>query len=378
MKVLLHSPTFHPHHGGAESLAEDLGRLLVERGHEVTVLTCTGPDSLRPSWHHGARVLRCSDPALGQAFLRSAGLLLQHGVSGHRHRHRLLIREGGFDAVCLARIDASARHVLRERRQQRFRLSVYLHGGELRSFQKQSSRFRRILHWSLNEADAIVAVSEQLRQEAIRFAPKVAGKIVLLPNGVDVAGIRRAPTPQRAPRLYALFAGRLERVKNPLFLITSFARIAKATPELDLVIVGSGSQSPALANRVAALGLSDRVRFLGGQPRETVFSLMKAACCLVVPSLAEAHPLVVLEAWAAGLPVLASSVKGLRDLVTDERGALFCLDDPDGLANLLQRATRDPFFLREKRSHLALLDPDLLDIERVLERHLSIIAGPAA
>lgn len=367
------SPTFHPHHGGAESLADDLARLLVERGHGVTVLTATEAPSAAPEWRHGARVLRLSDPSLRLSSLSSPGRLLRHCRIARRH-HRLL-GEGRFDAVCLTRIDESARHVLRERRRLGFHLSAYLHGGELRSLQKQNRRFRRILRWTLREADAIVAVSGELRQEAIRFAPGAAGKIVLLPNGVDVAGVRRAPAPQTAARPYALFAGRLERVKNPGFLIESFARIAATAPELDLVIAGTGSQATLLADQVSALGLVDRVRLLGDQPREQVFSLMKGACCLVVPSLAEAHPLVVLEAWAAGLPVLASAVKGLRNLVTEDRGALFCLEHPDELAELLQRAATDPPFLADRRRRLAGLATGPLDIGTLVDRHLAILTG---
>jgi glycosyltransferase involved in cell wall biosynthesis len=151
--------------------------------------------------------------------------------------------------------------------------------------------------------------------------------------------------------------------------------MASASPELDLVIAGTGSQMASLADRVARLGLVDRVRLLGDQSREQVFSLMKGARCLVVPSLAEAHPLVVLEAWVAGLPVLASAVKGLRDLVTDERGALFSLEDPDSLVRLLQRAAVDPSFLAAQRLRLAQLDTDSLDLSRLIDRHLELLTG---
>lgn len=373
MKLLLASPTFHPHHGGAESLADDLTRLLVVRGHRVTVVTSTGATTQVPDWRHGARVLRLQVPNPSLSWLLHPGQARRYWHAARRYR--LLLDQDGFDVACLARIDASARHLLRYRRHRRFRLCAYLHGGELRHLQKQSRRFRHILHWTLREADTIVAVSEALLEEAIRFEPSVADRIVLLPNGVDVPAIRQAPPTPVPARPYILFAGRLERVKNPLVLVESFARMASASPELDLVIAGTGSQMASLADRVARLGLVDRVRLLGDQSREQVFSLMKGARCLVVPSLAEAHPLVVLEAWVAGLPVLASAVKGLRDLVTDERGALFSLEDPDSLVRLLQRAAVDPSFLAAQRLRLAQLDTDSLDLSRLVERHLELLTG---
>lgn len=374
MKLLMLSPTFHPHHGGAESLADDLARLLVVRGHTVSVLTTTPIDSTStPEWRHGARVLRLSDPQMGLAWLVRPGLIRRHCRVAQQHQR--LLRTGAFDAVSLLRIDMSARHVLREHRRLGFRLSAYLHGGELRALQKANWRFRRILRRTLRQADAIVAVSADLEREAICFEPSVASKIVLLPNGIDVTEVRQAPAPPPSERPYALFAGRLERVKNPGFLIEAFARIAATVPQLDLKIAGTGSQAAAMAQRVAALALGDRVQLLGDQSREQVYSWMKGARCLVVPSLAEAHPLVVLEAWAAGLPVLASAVKGLRDLVTEERGALFSLDETDGLMALLQRVATDPSFLTPRQHNLAEVATDGLDLSTLLERHLLVLTG---
>ena len=74
---------------------------------------------------------------------------------------------------------------------------------------------------------------------------------------------------------------------------------------------------------------------------------------------------------------LASAVKGLRDLVTDENGALFRLEDADGLTRLLQRATTDPFFLADRRRNLARLSPEGVDVASLVDRHLSIITGSA-
>lgn len=359
MNLLLASPTFYPHHGGAESLADDLTRLLVVRGHQVTVLTSTGAGTQSSEWRHGARVLRLQVPNPSLSWFVHPAEAWRYWISA-RCQH-LLLKKGCFDVVCLARIDMSALHLLRQRFHRRYRLCAYLHGGELRHLQKRSRRFRHILRSTLIDADSIVAVSEELCNEAILFEPSVAGKIVLLPNGVDVAAIRHAPPPAVQARPYFLFAGRLERVKNPHLLIESFARMAWAAPALDLVFAGTGSEMASLVDRVTRLGLLHRVRLLGDQSREQVFSLMKGARCLVVPSLAEAHPLVVLEAWVAGLPVLASAVKGLRDLVIDERGALFSLEDPDSLVRLLHRAATDPSFLSARRLSLASLDTDSLD-----------------
>jgi glycosyltransferase involved in cell wall biosynthesis len=372
VNLLLLSPTFHPHCGGAESLADDLARLLVERGHAVTVLTASGEPADDPETRWGAQVLRIRYPRPHRPPF-AAPLLLAEGLRMGRW-HRRLLTAGAIDAVCIARVDESCRYVLALHRRLGFRLSLYLHGGEIRSLQRQWRRFRHVLRWAMREADVIVAVSEDLRCEAARFAPEVADRILLVPNGVDVAGVRAA-TPASWPRPYLLFAGRLEPVKNPAFLIEAFARASADVANLDLIIVGSGSEDRAIADLVEARGLGDRVHLLGGLPRERVYALMKGARCLVIPSLAEGHPLVVLEAWAAGIPVLASAVKGLRDLVHDDVGTLFPLADTGALARLIVRTATDPGFVAGLRAGVAAIDLRVCDIRELVDRHIEVIGG---
>jgi glycosyltransferase involved in cell wall biosynthesis len=282
--------------------------------------------------------------------------------------HRRLL--AGVDAVCVARVDESCRYVLALKRRLGFRLSVFLHGAEIRSLQCEWRRYRDVLRWALREADVVVAVSEELRREAIEFEPGVAATATWIPNGVDVAAIRGAPAARR-PRPYVLFAGRLERVKNPGFALTAFARAVTEMdldPALDLVFAGVGSEEAALAKAAARSGLADRVHLLGVLTRPEVYALMRSAACLVVPSLAEGHPFVVLEAWAAGLPVLASDVKGLRNLV--DAASRFPLDDGETLASLLVSITRTG-----ARDGRRVPDVGAYDLRVLGDRHLAAILG---
>jgi glycosyltransferase involved in cell wall biosynthesis len=367
------SPTFHPHRGGAESLADDLAGIFVERGHAVTVVTASGEPGSEPETRRGVRVLRVRYPRSHRPPFAAPSVL----AAGIRMRrwHRDVLTAGAVDAVCIARVDESCRDVLALRRRLGFRLSVYLHGGEIRSLQRDWRRFRDVLRWAMREADVIVAVSEDLRREAAGFAPETAGKIRLIPNGIDVAAVHAA-APVAWPRPYVLFAGRLEPVKNAAFLIAAFARAAAEVEALDLVLAGTGSEETGLAALVAARGLAGRVHFLGAVERERVYALMKGARCLAVPSLAEGHPLVVLEAWAAGLPVLAGAVKGLRDLVHDGVGAQFPLDDDGGaLARLMVRFAGDDGAGAALRGRIAALDCRPFDIRTLADRHLEAIGG---
>ena len=376
MNLLLFSPTFAPDRGGAESLAEDLGAMLAAEGHAVSVVTQSGadPDTLpeTPETWRGMEVWRVSVPPPHWPLLAGPWVL----VADHRLRgwYRALLARKGIEPVCIARVDESCRQLLGVSRARGARLSIYLHGGELRDLQRRWPRVRLVLRRALREAAAVVAVSDDLRHEAAAFAPEQAGKVRVVPNGIDVTAVRAAP-PAAWPRPYVLFAGRLEPVKNAGFAIDAFAQAARRVAPLDLLIAGTGSEAAVLAGRARLEGVADRVHFLGVRARAEVWSLMRGAHCVVVPSRAEGHPLVVLEAWAAGVPVLASNVKGLRDLVGADHGALFDLDDPARLAALLVRFTVGDPEVTAIRARLAGLDCRAFDLAARVPAHLDAIAG---
>lgn len=375
MNLLIVSPTFDPHRGGAESLMDDLAALLIERSHTVTIVTASGEPSSEPEQRRGARVLRVRYPhrPARRQLLGTLSWLI--AAARMRRWYRRLLLDGAIDAVCIGRVEESCRYVLALRRVRRFRLTVYLHGAELRVLQRRWRRFRRALRWAIREADTVVAVSEELRGEAIGFAPAAAGKVRVIPNGVDVAAIR-AQAPASWPRPYLLFVGRLERVKNAAFLIEAFAQAAAQVDPLDLLLAGSGSEERALTELVAARGLNGRVHFLGSVERDRVYALMKGALYLVVPSLAEGHPLVVLEAWAAGIPVLASDVKGLRPLVDDGvDGRLFALHDRAELIRLIVRYAVDQSARATLRARIAGLDMRAYDIRQLVDRHVETVGN---
>jgi glycosyltransferase involved in cell wall biosynthesis len=354
MKLVVLSPTFPPHAGGAESLADDLTAVAAERGHALTVVTATGPAAAEPESRRGVRVFRLPPAAPAWRLATHARRLLWY--------RRLL---AGADAAAILRVDQTCWPIVVLRRTGGFRLTVYLHGGELRALQRESPRFRRALRAALAGADAVVAVSETLGREATAFAPAVAAKLHVLPNGVDVGAIRATP-PAEHPRPYCLVAGRLAPVKNPALAIEAFARAKERLAGVDLVVAGDGPEAPALAALAASRGVAARVHLLGAVPRERVWALLRGARCAVVPSLAESHPVVVLEAWAAGAPVVASDVKGIRELVRDgESGVLFPSGDADRLAAILIAAARAPLAVPG--------DADAFDIRRVAGRHLAVL-----
>jgi glycosyltransferase involved in cell wall biosynthesis len=175
-------------------------------------------------------------------------------------------------------------------------------------------------------------------------AGEPAAPFRVIPNGMRAADF--APHAPRSDAADFLFIGELRPVKGIEFLLEALASPALAGA--NATIVGSGPSDEALKSRAAALGLSHRVRFTGALPAREAFAMGRI---MVVPSLAESFPYVVLEAAAAGLPLIATSVGGIPEIVADtdtpliEAGSAAALEDAMTVALeapdvLLARAAR--------------------------------------
>lgn len=146
-----------------------------------------------------------------------------------------------------------------------------------------------------------------------------------------------APAPQE--RLLA-FVGELSRRKNQIFLIRALARLRGEGLPVRLLLVGEGSERAALEAEIAALGLSSAVCLAGN--REPVFPYLAAADLYVSASLTEGLPFNLMEAMACGLPVIASDVKGQRDLLRDAPGRLYPPGDTEAFCRAVRRALAEP------------------------------------
>jgi glycosyltransferase involved in cell wall biosynthesis len=135
-----------------------------------------------------------------------------------------------------------------------------------------------------------------------------------------------------------LFVGSLSEHKGVAFLITALDQVVRAHPDAALVIAGSGPLETDLRRHTTEMRLDSRVRFAGRISYREIPAYMAAADVLVHPSLDEGLPRVVLEAMAMKLPVVASRVGGIPEVVIDGRtGLLVPAGDPDSLAHALQR-----------------------------------------
>ncbi len=204
---------------------------------------------------------------------------------------------------------------------------------------------RRLRRWAyrqlLARCEAVVAVSEEVRRSLIEFAGTAgAGRIVVVSNGVDIPvpldpvllAAVRARYGLTAKDPFVLAAGRLTEPKNFPGLLDAVLLLRRRGVRLRVMIAGEGPLRAFLERRVDELGIGDQV-ILSGVVQDLP-ELMLGADLFVLPSLWEGLPLALLEAMACGLPVVATQIAGVADVV--EEGVSGLLVQPGDAAELAQ------------------------------------------
>jgi glycosyltransferase involved in cell wall biosynthesis len=197
---------------------------------------------------------------------------------------------------------------------------------------------RKLLH----RMDAVMAVSEAGRHALLRLGIP-SERVAVVHNAVDIRGIQQEAGPSARAELglpgaepLVVCVGRLSPEKGHADLIEALRLIHDGGTQAHLALAGDGPERERLAQAAAAAGLAARVHFMGH--RATVGPLLRDADLFALPSLTEGLPNAVLEAMAMALPVVATAVGGVPELVLDgETGVLVAAANPCALADALSR-----------------------------------------
>ncbi|HTQ79709.1 MAG TPA: glycosyltransferase, partial [Thermoanaerobaculia bacterium] len=225
-------------------------------------------------------------------------------------------------------------------------------GAVERRFRRFKAPFQAALGWlSARLADVVLAPSAATAVEIRRdYEVERVGVLPNVTGGIPVPEISAEQGGAETEGAHAfLFVGRLrirkgvEVALHALDLLRRRSPDARVAGDLRLQVAGDGEHRTALAALAAELGLGEAVAFLGRADAARVRALLARARALVVPSIYEGMPLVILEAMAAGVPVVASAVSGIPEVVVDgETGWLVPAEDPAALAAALAAVLADP------------------------------------
>jgi len=184
----------------------------------------------------------------------------------------------------------------------------------------------------IERAAFTAAISSFGRSQLCRWvAPEHWPRIVVVHCGIEAWRFPApAPLPQGGPHLVAI--GRLSEQKGFALLIEAMGRVASALPDLRLSLVGDGPLRAGLQAQVTAAGLDRQVTLTGWKDESGVRAALARSTALVLPSFAEGLPVVVMEAMAAGRPVIATAIAGVPELVEREVGWLVPAGDAAALA----------------------------------------------
>jgi glycosyltransferase involved in cell wall biosynthesis len=314
--------------GGAERHVVDLALALRRRGYKVTV-ACSVAGELSGRLEEGDVPVR---PLLDRLVKRRLSV-------AYAYRLRRLV--GRFDLVH-AHIYASAAAAAIATVGKGVPLLVTEH-TEARW---RNRRARLVCRWVYRRAQRVICVSSVIRRRLIEEDSVPPGRITVVPNAAVATPEVRPDAPQSLPAgwregpLVGVVA-RLQPEKGVADFLKAVARVAPLVPRARFLIAGDGPLREELGLLAQRLGVRERVHFLGF--RSDARALTRFLDVLVVPSLSEGSPLVVLEAMTAGVPVVASGVGGIPDQVRhDKEGLLVPPGDPAALSDALLRLLRDP------------------------------------
>lgn len=212
---------------------------------------------------------------------------------------------------------------------------------------RSSAFFRIVMRWCLRLNQRVIVVSREMVSLLSAWFPQHLRKIQFIPNGVDFPENGMNET-EPAAAFTVVVISSLIPTKKVEVVIHSVARLTQYGLNARLLVVGDGVDRRNLEDLASRLHLKEKVFFLGVIEPEDVKALLRTCHAMVLASEKEGRPNVVMEAMAAGVPVVAANIQAIRELIgQNERGLLFPPGDINQLAAQLVTLSRDSAKRRE-------------------------------
>jgi glycosyltransferase involved in cell wall biosynthesis len=338
MRVALVGDEYYPDISGVPRYAFELSRHLVSLGIEPVVITHAHAGQPEEEVICGVRIRRNPGLILNAPHRAASPFLFR--------RCHAYIREGRFDVVHGLDIYSSMAEMAILSARKHHIPSVLACHSVNESYPSVS--LQRPVLFPIRKANAVIAVS-RASARFCRWLGVASQRIVVIPNGVDLSSFNQKQdgTLMRGKlgldtQPVVMTALRLIKRKNPARLVAVFPEVLEVIPEAKLVIAGSGPEEANLTRQIKRLAITDSVFLVGGLQKAEIAPLMAGADVFVMPSRAEAFGLSLLEAAAAGLPVVCPNAGGIPEVFRDNLDAvLYPPGDDRAIARAIIRLIRN-------------------------------------
>jgi N-acetyl-alpha-D-glucosaminyl L-malate synthase BshA len=333
--------TCYPVYGGSGVVATELGKALAARGHQIHFIAYSMPFRLghvtESIYFHEVNVTSYplfEYPPYSLSLTSKMVDIVRYEQLDLLHVHY---------AVPHATSAVLARQILAK---QGLHIPVVttLHGTDI-TIVGQDPSFAPVVNYSINESDGVTAVSDYLRQETLAHFD-VQKDIEVIPNFVDMNRFRRTNKEHFKRALcpngekVLVHVSNFRPVKRAPEVVEVFHRLREEGLAVKLLLVGDGPDRVPAEHLARRLGVYEDVRFLGKQ--EPVEEILSIADVFLIPSGSETFGLAALEAMACGVPVVASDIGGLPELVVDGKTGFLCpLGDVDAFTERTRQLVTD-------------------------------------
>ncbi len=373
MRILVLIYEFPPVGGGGGRVAEDICRGLVQRGHDIFILTSHIKGLPRREHRNGMEILRIPvgrRTPFKAGFMDMLGYILWGMVPGMR-----VISNWKPDVmhVHFAVPSGALAKVLSTFTKIPYLLTAHLGDVPGGVPDKTDRWFRWVFPFTppiWRSAAKVCGVSEFTRQLALK---SYAVEAQVIPNGVDLELLDPGEiTVGRPPRI--IFAGRFVSQKNPLQIVRTLAKLSDL--DWECVMVGDGALRPEVEIEIARKGIEDRFTFTGWVTPDDVVDWFAKSDILFMPSLSEGLPVVGVQALAMGLSIVAARVGGFIDLVEPDQNG-YLLDEyhdsmgVEELRNLISSPERLGQFRHNSRQLASKFD--IQEIVHTYEREFQVV-----
>jgi N-acetyl-alpha-D-glucosaminyl L-malate synthase BshA len=335
----------YPTFGGSGVLATELGKALANEGHKVHFITYQQPVRLNAFnaniFYHEVRV-----PTYPLFDYPPYELALASTMVDVIINHDLDLLHVHY-AIPHASAAYMAKQIVKQKNGRNVPVITTLHGTDITLVGKDKT-YEPVVTFSINESDAITAVSQNLREETYRFFD-IRKEIEVIYNFVDVKRFDKKPldafrqviAPDNEKIL--IHASNFRKVKRIDDVIKVFAKV-QATIPAKLLMVGDGPERHAAEELCRQLGVDEQVRFLGKQ--EQMEDILAVSDVFLLPSEYESFGLAALEAMAARVVVISSNAGGLAEInIPGETGFLAEVGDTEAMSNYAIQLLSNPDYL---------------------------------